>query len=236
MPIGDRLSLWMMPAFYLAIALCVDELTSILMSIRKRQIPVVSATAFCAAGLIVTADILHAGFADLAGQPQSNHNLDDRAGLRYLMASREAGDAIVATHMSLPAVWWYTGIDLSAREAGGRFADGGPVLELQLRSGNDCTPPKLPRTLEGQKRVLAYLGFDSRSPPGLQELVLDSLSRRGKIVGYRRVAEEGVGAIFDLTQPPAPWTVLVTKPGGRTPVQEVTRPEGCIGFFPAQRW
>ena len=50
----------------------------------------------------------------------------------------------------------------------------------------------------------------------------------------RQVAEEGVAAAFDLTQQSGPWRVIVTRPGG-TPLKEVPRSAGCVGFFPAER-
>ena len=83
--------------------------------------------------------------------------------------------------------------------------------------------------------MLLYLGFDSRSPTGLQELVHDTLSAHGRLTAYRRIAEDGVAAVFDLTQPPGSWTVLVTRLGGM-PLNDIPRPPGCVGFYPASRW
>lgn len=93
----------------------------------------------------------------------------------------------------------------------------------------------LTSALKGRSRVLVYLGFGSRAPDGLQEQVLDALSELGTMTAYRRVAEEGLVAVFDFRQPPQPWAVMFTSPSGQ-PLKHVPRPPGCVGFFPALRW
>jgi hypothetical protein len=138
--------------------------------------------------------------------------------------------------MGLPAVWWYGAVNVAPPNLGRAFMqDGGPVLEARSRSGRDCRPENLPATLEHRNRVLVYLGFASRDPPGFQELVLDTLSQRGKMVAYRQIAEEGLAAAFDLTQEPGPWRAAAARPG-EAPLTEVARSAGCVGFFPAKRW
>jgi hypothetical protein len=66
-------------------------------------------------------------------------------------------------------------------------------------------------------------------------MVLDTLSTLGRMTAYRTVAAEGIAAVFDLEQPPGPWSVVLTRPGG-TGLPDVPRAAGCVGFFPATRW
>ena len=237
-PLAERLALWMLPSLYAAVAIAAAGGAGIVrrsVSQRNWSGALIGAVA-AASALLTCADIVHSGVYELSIQPFSKHNLDDRSAMRYLMATRQPGDALITTHMGLPAVWWYGGVSLAGPNLGMAFPqDGGPVLEARLRSGVDCRAENLPSTLHGRNRVLVYLGFASQVPAGFQELVLDTLSQRGKMVAYRRVAEEGVAAVFDLTQEPGPWTVVITRPGG-TLLKDVVRPGGCAGFFPVSRW
>jgi hypothetical protein len=153
------------------------------------------------------------------------------------MAQRQPGDVLVTMRMGLPAVWWYAGVNVAPPNFGRAYElDGSPILEVHHRwPGPECKSDDLTRALEGKTRVALYLGFDSRFTPGFQELVLDSLSVRGRMIAYRTIAEQGIAAVFDLRQPPRPWTVVLTSPGG-TALREVPRTAGCVGFFPAARW
>lgn len=224
-PLEERLSLWLLPALYLAIALAAAQW-------RPRIAIVVALIA-----LIVCGDIVRTGVHRLRLRPRSNHNLDDRSGLRFLMAQRQPGDVLVTVRMGLPAVWWYAGVNVAPPNLGRTYQqDGAPVLEARhYWPGPECRAVDLTAALDGRSRVLVYLGFDSRSPEGLQELVLDTLSARSRLTSYRKIAEEGLAAVFDLRQPPQSWTVLVTRPGGMA-LKDVTRPAGCVGFFPGTRW
>jgi hypothetical protein len=241
-PLAERLAFWMLPSLYAAIAVAADEGAAI---VRRtllsrawfpRAWPAIAFGVFAAgAALLTSADIVQSGVYELSVQPRSKHGLDDRAAMRYLLAARQPGDALVTTRMGLPAVWWYGAINVAGPGTEQAFPDGGPVLDARFRSGDDCRPENLPPGLHGRARVLVYLGFASRDLSGFPELVLDTLSRQGKLVAYRRVAEEGVAAVFDLTQQPGPWMAAAASPGG-LPQENVPRPGGCAGFFPARRW
>jgi hypothetical protein len=238
-PLSGRLFLWALPALYAGIAMAADAGTGFVRaSFGARDWPRV------AAGMLgtmlaawVTVDIARSGAYELSIQPRSKHNLDDRAALRYLMAVRQPGDVLMSTHMGLPAIWWYAGVNVAPPNLGRIYEpDGGIVLEARHRwPGPDCQAPDLRTALDGRPRVVLYLGFDSRTPEGFQELALDTLSELGTMVAYRRVAEEGIVAVFDLTKPPKPWSVVVTRPGG-TLLKDVARARGCVGFQPARRW
>ena len=152
------------------------------------------------------------------------------------MTQRQLGDALVTTRMGLPAVWWFAPADVGPPNLGRRHADGGPIVEARHHwPGPDCRASDLTAAIDGQSRVALYLGFASRTTEGFQELALDTLSARGKLIAYRTVAEEGVAAVFDLRQAPQPWTVIVTRPGG-TALKDLPRARGCVGFYPATRW
>ncbi|MCM3880449.1 MAG: hypothetical protein ND807_10115, partial [Vicinamibacterales bacterium] len=209
-PLEERLSLWMLPSLYIAMAITVDRVRT------------AAAMAVAVVTVIVSVDIARAGVQELRLRPRSNHNLDDRAGVRFLMTQRQPGDVLVTMRMGLPAVWWYAGADVPALEARHHVP------------GSECRASDLATALNGKTRVALYLGFASDVPEGLQKLVLDTLSSRGTMTAYKRVAEEGVAAVFDLREPPVPWGTLVTPEG--TVAGPVVRPPGCIGFFQQTRW
>jgi hypothetical protein len=236
-PLAERLSLWMLPSLYAAIAIASNRAIELVWRLRaqKQWMPAAAAGALAVATIWVSVDIVMLGVYELSIQPTSNHGLDDRSAMRSLMAMHQPGDAFVSNHMTLPAVWWYGGVNVAAPNLG-RFERGGiPVLEAALRTGGDCVAGKLPTDFVSRRRVLVYLGFDSRNPSGMQELVLDTLSRYGRLFAYRHVAEEGLAAAFDLTQAPGPWMNVEARLGGQA-IDQVRRPGGCIDFFPATRW
>jgi hypothetical protein len=225
-PLEERLSLWALPPLYLAIAVAAEQL--------RAHVAIVAALL----AMLVTGDIVRTGVHDVGVRPRSsNHSLDDRAGVGFLLSQRQPGDALVTMRMGLPAVWWYAGVSVAPPNLGRAYEqDGAPILEVQhLGPGPDCRAGKLTAALEGKSRVAIYLGFDSRFTPGFQELVLDTLSTRGRMTAYRTIAAEGVAAVFDLRQPPRSWAVMLTRPGG-TALPDVPRAAGCVGFFPATRW
>jgi hypothetical protein len=225
-PLEERLSLWILPPLYLAIAVAAEQL--------RPHIAVIAALV----ALLATGDIVRTGVHDIRVRPEENkHGLDDRAGVRFLMAQRQPGDVLVTMRMGLPAVWWYAGINVAPPNLGRAFEqDGTPVLEVHHRwPGRECDSDNLTAALEGKTRVALYLGFDSRFTPGFQELVLDTLSARGRMTAYRTFADQGIAAVFDLREPPRPWAVVLTRPGG-TALTDVPRAAGCVGFFQATRW
>jgi hypothetical protein len=250
-PLADRLSLWVVPALYMGVGITADA------SIRLGRNSLSQAgysaggmqsafhrwllTGVAVLGAVhvfrLSSDIVRRGAHDLTSKPRSNHSLDDRAALRFLRARWQPGDALATVHMGLPAVWWYAGLSVADPAKGSiNPRDDSPVLEIRLHGpGPECSPADLKSALAGRSRVAVYLGFDSRNPEGLQELVFDTLSQLGTLTTYRAVAEEGQAAIFDLRLPPKPWTVVMSSVGG-TPLPVIRRPPGCAGFHAASRW
>jgi hypothetical protein len=245
-PLAERLSLWIVPALYMGVGFAADASIRLGRSaLAHRQWgPDYHHWLLSALGVLGTvivlwlgADIFRRGEVDLTNKPRSNHSLDDRAALRFLRARSQPGDVLATVRMGLPAVWWYGGLSV-ADPTRGSFnpLDGSPVLEIDHHGpGPECSSADLKSALMGRSRVAVYLGFDSRNPEGLQELVLDTLSQLGTLTTYRWFAEEGRAAIFDLRLPPRPWTVVVTSVSGK-PLPEIPRPSGCIGFQTASRW
>jgi hypothetical protein len=244
-PLADRLAVWVVPSLYLAMAIATDDaLNRMRRGFAKRE------WANAIVGVVVAVivgrlcvDVLERGYRNITVFQRSNHELDDRAGLRLLTAQHQFKDAFLTTHLGLPAVWWYAPVTIADPTAGRiNPADGAPVFEVRLvQSGGDACrtsdqTSELKQATKGMRRVLVYLGFESRNPMGLQELILDKLSELGRMTSFRRVADHGLSAVFDLTQRPESWAVILPNPSTSLPAASVTRPSGCIGIRQANRW
>ena len=243
-PLNDRIALWICPAVYAAVAVAAGDVFERAFERRTwRAAPVLALAAMLSvAALVVSYDIVTRGRDYLVIRGGGNHGFDDARSVGLLARRREAGDAWLAFHLSLPAVWWYGGIPIAGRGQESRVPGdpAGRVFEIvhQYYGGPDC-PPKEPlrdlqETLKGVSRVLVYLGFASDIPEGAQELTLDRLDRIGKRVAYRGY-DKSIAAIYDLRQPPdVPAGSEVTAVGRR-----VGRPDGldgCVAIYPAVRW
>jgi hypothetical protein len=231
-PFTDRLALWTTPALYAAIAIAAGDVSEHTDRPRSaRGWAVLGVAIVCAVSAwAVCMDIFEKGRERVIIRG-ANHGLDDRRGVRLLMNQREPGDVLLTPHFGLPAVWWYGGISTAEPHRGSTFpGDGAHVLEISHRwfEADGCralNPLKqLSDGLAGAPRASVYLGFDSNTPAGFQQLVLDDLARLGTRVFYSRVADEGVAAIYDLRQPPD------------APPEPVNRMEGCVGVTRAARW
>ena len=142
------------------------------------------------AGLHASVEIFRGAPGLLAGRPASNHELDDRTAVRWLMAQRHPGDAVMTTHFGLPALWWYGDIPIGAPIGGGsRVPDGGAVFELSYR-GRPCEPEQFRDALKDHRRLLVYLGFRFDDvPAGFDELLWLRLQELGSVPVYREFAE-----------------------------------------------
>ena len=241
-PLADRLALWIMPAMYAAVAFALEDVIERGRASFSRRKWAAVAVAITFAVIVgrVWADIVERGRDSLI-VGGDNHGLDDRRALRFLMVQRQPGDVVLTTHLGLPAVWWYGNIPISEPNRGSRHPqDGASIFELTHIGPGDpgCQGPRprsqLSQALAGSHRAAVHLGFASRVPPGLQELVLDELSELGTPVAYRPIAAEGIVAIFDLRLPPQSWRLSVERQTGRQ--LDVARLTGCIGVQPARRW
>jgi hypothetical protein len=239
-PLADRLALWITPVLYAAIAFTVDDVFERGRRATSRSTWTAVAVAFAIAASLLCIDIVERGRSNLV-VGGDNHALDDKRALRFLMSQRRPGDVLLTTGFGLPAVWWYGGIDIADPHLGSRFLqDGAPIFQVRhVVFGVEGCRRRRPLTqledaLAGASRAAVYLGFDSNTPEGFQERVLDEVSRHGTLVAFRRIASLGVAAIFDLGLPPQSTTELPSWPPGS--LKQVRRPRGCVAVQLAKRW
>jgi hypothetical protein len=215
-PLYERLSIWIVPALYVGVALLADVTTA-----RRRSTAVLAG----AAVLVLVADITARGLLDLRQRPSdSNRSLDDRSAIRWLQERAEAGDAWLTTHYALPALWWYGGATTTDR-----------LFTVAYQPDKaECPAGNVARALDAYPRVVVYLGFRfDDTPPGFDDLLVDRLGELGAVVAYRRFAVRGIGLIVDRRQRayrPATLSQLDAQPA-----DTAVRPDGCITIAPA-RW
>ena len=126
-PLHERFSLWIVPALYVGIALAVDWAIWRVRHAggRRPWTTLAPAVAVGLMALFVAADIVRRGRNELElARPIIKHHLDDRAAVGWLMQHWQPGDAVMATHLGWPAVWWY-GRTVHRRSRGRRKAAAG---------------------------------------------------------------------------------------------------------------
>ena len=242
LPTFERLALWAVPSLYVGIALCGDaavRLAAGALSIRRRRaLAVVSAAAAGVAALGVSGDVVYRGVMALAHKPQSNYGLDDRSGIRTLLAMHQPGDVVLTTHYGLAALWWYGQIDVSDPDRTVQLADGSPVYELEyVEPGAACERgrEKLAAALTGHRRTSIYLGFRLNVlPVGFDSLVTQEFSSRGALVGFKQYAEESRVAVFDLSDGPS--SARAGSAGDSDSGDPAPLPPGCVSVSRARRW
>jgi hypothetical protein len=237
-PLYERLSLWMVPALYVGLAYFVETAARMVAaaggSARGSHWPRLASAAGLALALSVIADVVVHGIEDVRdSRPRnSHHDLDDRAAVRSLMQAHEPGDAVMTTKLALPALWWYGKIPMAGPGLdGSRQPDGGPILRIGYRHpGPDCTQDSLRMVLEGQRRVLVYLGFRVDDvPQGFDDLLLLRLRRLGRITSDRAFSESGRVVIVDLQAAPrtaAAWSDSAAHPAAASGAS------GCVVVEP----
>lgn len=228
-PLADRVSLWMMPALYVGIALCVDAAIGIARRgyAARRWSAVAAALLVGGVGVSASVDVMQGARGFLRGRPASNQQLDDRSAVQWLMSQRRPGDAIMTTHNSLPAVWWYGSIPIGTPGIrGGEHPDGGPILEMRYVNDH-CPGAGFRDALGARPRALVYLGWIDDRIGEFDHLVRLQLAEVGKITEERGFARSQV-LIVDL------------RPDG-TADQDSARaaamggPAGCLEAVSARR-
>ena len=232
MPLYERLSLWFVPALYLAIALFADRGVLVLRRKTFQRSAMNLATA-CVIFLMVgtvCVDIVDRGAGDLrVGRPRdNNHSTDDRAAVAWLMEQRQSGDTLITTRHAQPAIWWYGGIPIS--EAGGRqFPDGGRIVIVDRYTGpRGCRGKEL--AVDPRHRIQVYLGFEDTTP-GFDDLLLTELSKYGAITDVRHFAGNSRAAVIDPTVTGA--SGLFWEDAGKDGKTPLT---GCVGAEDAGVW
>jgi hypothetical protein len=235
-PLYERLSLWIVPAMYVGVALMVDGAVRLGRDAyrRRRWMQLTLAALLAAAEARLCADIINRGWESLRPEHASGskHGLDDRAAVRWLMGQRQPGDPIMTTRLAWPAIWWYGDIAIGNEEtAAGRLPDGGAMYEVSHLSGAACRQNPLRTALKDHRRVLVYFGFQD-VPPGFADLLLHSLEELGTVSAYEEFADLGRAAVIDLFAPGSE-AVAARRPNVADPVVTLG---GCIGVEPALRW
>jgi hypothetical protein len=234
-PLSGRLSLWIVPSLYLGIATAAEtaviEMRSSLQ--RRHWLGAAVALAGSVAVAALCADIYRIGEFDITTRPaESTHSLDDRSAVRSLMAQRRPGDAMLTTHLGLPAVWWYGNVNLADSNEGASLQDGGPIFEIwRAAPGPACAPDDLRNALNHVNGATLYLGFEP-PPEHFDDLAMDRLAELGAVTAYRRFAESSHTAVIDLRQAPT-GRILVPRLQTADPL---VRPQGCIAITRAHRW
>ncbi len=233
LPFGDRVSLWIVPALYVAIALGVDSAARFFTRAgRRRLLPGVAAVAAGAIGITATFDVAGGRGLLTQGRLTFNHALDDRSAVAWLMAQRQPGDAMISTHHGLPAIWWYGSIPIGVAKF---HPDGGPVFELSNVSA-PCDQGDIATMLSGQRRALVYLGWIDDRFRGLDDLFLLRLREIGTIVASRDFVW-GRALVVDL-QPSAraDQDEAPDPPSEFGPSLDASKVDGCLRLRPGRRW
>lgn len=238
-PLHDRLALWIVPALYLGVALFADSSVGLARAAftRRSGWRLLVALGVASVALTLTADIFVGGRAGHQSRraPESNHGVDDRAAVRWLMEQRQLGDALITTHLGLPALWWYGELPLSGGDPpGSRHPDGGAILEAGHAAGPDCPRNDLRNSLAGARRVLVYTGFPDQ-PAGFHELLLEQLSQLGAVIDDRAFADTSRAAVVDLTgSPGASGRAHFTAADAAR--RSTPALDGCVAVRPGARW
>jgi hypothetical protein len=115
-PLYERFVLWIVPALYLGIAFLVDRGIRLTLDGLARERPVQLALGIFVVfgGLYVTWDIVARGRRDhrVNTAIPGRCTLDDRDSVKWLMQYRRPGNAVAATRMAWPAIWWYGNLPL----------------------------------------------------------------------------------------------------------------------------
>lgn len=228
-PLFERISLWVVPAVYVGVALLLDS--SIALLRWPGRLRIASAAAAClaiAAVCVLSLDILRNGIKDVRGRhpSDSNHQLDDRTAVRWAMQQLRPGDALITTRLALPALWWYGNLPISETfGAGSRTPGGIPVIQVgYARGGAACTDNALERHLATARRALVVYGFRFDDvPAGFDGRLARDLASLGTLQQFERFTGRSGVAVFDLT-------ANVAEPSPRP------SESGCITARPARRW
>jgi hypothetical protein len=237
-PLAERLVLWMVPALYVGVALLIDRAADVARSAfpQRRWVLAALAVGTLAIGVRLSQDVYDHGARDLlfTGALDSNHALDDRSAVRWLMARHTAGDAVMTTRLAWPAVWWYGDLPLGDPSvAGGMLGDGTRLYEIDYTPpGSDCRPSALADALQGSRRALLYVGFPD-VPAAYDRFLFDRVNALGAITDIKRFAGLSLVIVVDLTGQGVPMA-LRDRPA--IPTRGEGALEGCVGVRPALRW
>ncbi len=229
-PMSERLTLWIVPALYVGMALSADAAVRwTLEGIGRRRLPRAAVgVATAAAVTILFLDIFQNGMTYIALRPpDANHELDDRGAVGWLARQARDGDVWVATWNSLPAIWWYAA-PRPDRMLESAFEEtvspcGGREIGAALAAG-------------GYQRALVYFGFGHNIPPEYDDAMMRRLSGIGLVTGYRRFGRLGHAVVVDLHSGPSRQAATLSELAGDPALQVPHRRIGCVTVKPARPW
>jgi len=233
-PLTARLSLWIVPALYLGIALLFDAgLRQGLPSWRMRQWARLAACAIAAVGAVyVSSDIAVRGVGsrDLVHRAQSNRAVDDRRAVAWLMARHRPGDVIISTRLGWPAIWWYADIPIRRPIPGGHMRDGSVMFDVSQERVRAGCRQRIREALNRYQRILVYVGFRDMPEPFFDRL-LTELSFFGPVVEQGQFADLGRAVVIERHPP--------DKDAGPDPASDPAEDAQltvCVEFHTARRW
>jgi hypothetical protein len=239
-PLWERLAIWIVPALCVGVALLADRAVVLATSPRgdRRALAVTAAVVVVVPCLWLAADVCANGRDFIVnfdpGESTSNHALDDRAAVRWVMEQVRPGDAVLATRLTWPALYWFGRVPLSDPDvARGRGGPDVSFLEIGYRPlGVDCAPDQIRDALRGRQVALVYLGFPD-APEAYDQLVVRTLGRLGRIAAVKPFAPLSLVVVVDLTGPPERYWSRDWWP---TRTETDATLDGCISVRPATRW
>ncbi|MDP1571143.1 MAG: hypothetical protein Q8L86_14205 [Vicinamibacterales bacterium] len=237
-PLFERLSLWMVPALYVGLALLADRASRWRDAGRRRPSPlrVIASAAAAVAVLLLGVDLVQRGYGEFIRTSESNHALDDRRAVQWMLQQQQPGDVLLTTRLALPAVWWYGGVPLTGPGGGGALPDGSPILEVGYRRpGPRCREDALAGALAGRRRAIVYFGFRFDDvPDGFDGLLLEELSKLGLVRAVESFTDAGRAAVFDLgVVTDGDWEI---PPGFEGPDGDAPPLDGCLDVRVASAW
>jgi hypothetical protein len=233
-PLYERLGLWTVPALYGGIALAVDAGIRWARDGYREKILARAALGVILAGcgLWVCIDVAARGWRDVttARPRDTNHSVDDRTGVTWLLTRKQPGDAVLTTTLGLPAVWWYGGASVAPPASGGFLPEGNRILEVSDNPGASCDEDALGRALAGHDRALVYLGFGvDDTPQGFGDRLLQQLRVLGSVSEFQLFTGSTRAAVVELGRAPRSPAPAPSSTGA-----DVFR--GCVSVRPARRW
>jgi hypothetical protein len=235
-PLYQRFSLWMVPALYLGVALLIDRAGRFALdaAARRQFAPLALGVLVAGNAAYVVWDITERGRVDheIHSPADSRHGLDDRSAVRWLMTYREPGDALAATRLTWPALWWYGPLPVPPADVADDRRRNRPVMHELIRLNPvECPGPPLGAAFEGRTRVLAYLGFRD-VPDGFDDVLLRAIADLGTVVAYREFADISRAVVVDLQADASAQPVTI----GRLNGPGAPSPQGCVGVRPMTGW
>jgi hypothetical protein len=238
-PLRERLAIWIVPSLYVGLALAIDKAVRVARHAGPGQSWLIRgvATAVLLVAVHLCVDISRRGWSnrEVKRIRDSKHRLDDARSARWLMARYQPGDAIIATRLTWPALWWYGEIPLGEPTAPGpRGIDWEAMYEVAYSSpGPACERKPLQHALMNHRRVLVYIGFrDERK--GFDELLLRELGEIGAVIEVEQFADLSRLAVIQVGDSRAGAVEVVAA---RRNIVDASPPlDGCARVRPAEVW